>query len=342
VANAFRASIGADVEGRFVAAVEAAKVDRETLAALRPMAPSQIPDPSDERAAYEDTLFAVGAEARAADRSRRASLSLILDVADRDGDRPTPDSVRWELFDPPAGGLPPDLEGQRLLWESYHCQDLFQVAAAGLLAWAISIMGEADGGRTLGEIRAAVVGRLEEAEPELAAESWADLVGVTHAETFGWRAAWARLTGRRGSPEEKAWEAVSLIAALHRRVGDRGDLRAAMTAALPVHGQARSIVTELRWFGLGLDRRVADLVGEYVVQRVVLRHSWVAMQKLRRQRDYTFLFEARDGRLVRLNGYQPVPTTPRLAPTIQFLEDAHLVGADGLTARGRALLEANR
>jgi hypothetical protein len=66
------------------------------------------------------------------------------------------------------------------------------------------------------------------------------------------------------------------------------------------------------------------------------------MQKLRRQRDYTFLFEARDGRLVCLSGYQPVPTTPRLAPAIQFLDDVHLVAADGLTERGRALLAANR
>ena len=66
------------------------------------------------------------------------------------------------------------------------------------------------------------------------------------------------------------------------------------------------------------------------------------MQKLRRQRDYTFLFEVRDGRLVKLAGYQPVATTPRLAPAIQFLDDIRLVCADGLTARGRAVLGENR
>ena len=341
-ANAFRASIGPDVEAMFVAAIDAAAVDRVTLAALHTIVPSRVPDPSAERAAYEDTLFAVGSQAQVTDRSRRASLSLILDVASRDGKRPTPESVRWSLFDQPAVDLPDDLEGQRLLWEVYQCQDLFQVAAAALLAWAISIMGEAADGRTLAEIQGAVEERLAVAEGVASDETWAGLRDATFADAFTWRQVWARLTGRRGSPEEKAWDAVRLIAALHRRVSEHDDLRAALPKALPINGQARSIVTELRWFDHQVDRPVAQLIGEYVVQRVVLRHSWVAMQKLRRQRDYNFLFEARDGRLVCLSGYQPVPTTPRLAPAIQFLEDVHLVAPDGLTARGRALLGANR
>src|SRR3546814_17857811 len=77
-----------------------------------------------------------------------------------------------------------------------------------------------------------------------------------------------------------------------------------------------------------------------MIERVVRRHSWVAMQKLRRQRDYTFLFEARDGRLIYLKGYQPVATTPRLMPAIRFLEDIHLLDEDGPTPRALALLEA--
>jgi hypothetical protein len=82
-------------------------------------------------------------------------------------------------------------------------------------------------------------------------------------------------------------------------------------------------------------------MASYVVERIVRRHSWVAMQKLRRQREYTFLFEVRDGRLVRRNGYQPAPTTPRLNPAVQFLEDVGLIDHQGMTARGRAVLEAN-
>lgn len=66
------------------------------------------------------------------------------------------------------------------------------------------------------------------------------------------------------------------------------------------------------------------------------------MQKLRRQRDYTFLFELRDGRLFFLTGYQPVATTPRLAPAIRFLEDIHLLDENGLTALGLDALETSR
>jgi hypothetical protein len=341
-ANAFRSAIGPEIETMFIKAIDDARVDRATLASLRPIVPSNIPDPSDERAMYESTLFAAGAGAQLTDRSRGASLSLILGVAERDGERPTPESVRWALFDPPSGDLPDELQRQRLLWEAYQCQDLFQVAAAGLLAWAIAIMSEAEDGRTLGEIQGTVENRLADLGEAEAGLSWSDYRDAIDVDGFGWRDAWARLTGKRGSAEDKAWTAVALIGALHHRVTMRDDLRSAMRTGLPVNGKARSIVTELRWLDHHPDVPVAELIGDYVARRIVLRHSWVAMQKLRRQRDYTFLFEARDGRLVCLSGYQPVPTTPRLAPAIQFLDDVHLVAADGLTERGRALLAANR
>src|SRR3546814_6664220 len=42
-------------------------------------------------------------------------------------------SLRGSLF---AIALPAELEAQRLNWEVYNCQDLMQVAAAPLLAWA--------------------------------------------------------------------------------------------------------------------------------------------------------------------------------------------------------------
>jgi hypothetical protein len=174
-ANAFRASIGPEMEAMFVSAVDEARVDRATLAALHPIVPSRVPDPSDERAAYENTLFAAGQQAQVTDRSRRASLSLILDVASRYGERPTPESVRWALFDPPAVDLPDDLEAQRLLWEAYQCQDLFQVAAAALLAWAISIMAEAEEGRTLAEIQGAVEDRLGGSEEATSDQTWGRL-----------------------------------------------------------------------------------------------------------------------------------------------------------------------
>lgn len=342
-ARAFQDSIGPELERRIVQAIDTAMVDRSTLDELRPIAPSMIPDASDERRIYEETLFAAGAKQDVTDRSRRATLSLILDTAARGNVRPTPDDVRWTLFDPGVGEhLPADVEAQRLLWEVYQCQDMFQVAAAGLLSWAIAMMGEVDEGRTLAEIQGETVGRLTDMDPVRAGITWASIVDATDEDAFDWKGTWDRLNGRRHSPQDKAWDAVALMAALQRRVAVRDDLADAMRRTLPVRGNARSITTELRWLELGRPTAVAELIGTYVGQRVVLRHSWVAMQKLRRQRDYTFLFEVRDGRLVRLAGYQPVATTPRLGPAIQFLDDIRLFAADGLTARGRAVLGANR
>lgn len=333
-ADSFRSAIGEDLQARFVAAIDAGKVDRATLAALRPFVPSEIRAPSPEQEMYEGTLFAAGPQATDADRSRSASLRLILGVARQGRERPTPESVRWALFDSVTQDQAADLERQRILWEAYHCQDLFQVAAASLLAWAIAIMAESEEGKPLTEIRGTVESRLAELNEASASTAWSDYRDGIDVGEFGWRDAWARLTGRRGSPEEKVWVGVSLIAALHRRVSVRDDLQQAVRSALPLNGQARSIVTELRWFDQNDKEQVASTIGDYVANRIVLRHSWVAMQKLRRQRDYTFLFEARDGRLVCINGYQPVPTTPRLAPAIQFLEDVRLVSASGLTERG--------
>ena len=79
-----------------------------------------------------------------------------------------------------------------------------------------------------------------------------------------------------------------------------------------------------------------------MIERIIRRHSHVAMQKLRRQGDYTFLFEQQEGRFVYLAAYQPVATTPRLASAIQFLADIHLLDDDGLTPLGWAARDAGR
>src|SRR3546814_7109694 len=91
---------------------------------------------------------------------------------------------------------------------------------------------------------------------------------------------------------------------------------------------AHSLRTELNWLASEEDQTVIEKIADYMIERVVRRHSWVAMQKLRRQRDYTFLFEVRDGRLIYLKNYQPVATTPRLMPAIQFLEDIHILNEE--------------
>jgi hypothetical protein len=173
---------------------------------------------------------------------------------------------------------------------------------------------------------------------EGAGELWSTYQRNIDPETFDYQGAWSRLTGRRGTPGEKAWDAISTIAALFERVARDEDLGEVMRGEFSGTGNARSILTEMNWFADHAGEPVRDLIAAYVVDRIILRHSWVAMQKLRRQKDYTFLFEVRDGRLLRRNGYVPVATTPRLNPAIQFLVDVGLVDDQGLTERARKLL----
>jgi hypothetical protein len=81
-------------------------------------------------------------------------------------------------------------------------------------------------------------------------------------------------------------------------------------------------------------------VASLIEERVIRRHLWVAMKKLRYQGDYTFLLEADDG-LVRLRSKDgPVFTNPRLGPAITFLTDIHLIGNEGLTDQGQLVLDA--
>lgn len=334
-ATAFREAIGPKVEKLLLETIRSAKVTPNQLDRLYPIVPSEIPEVSEEREVYERLLFSPK-NASEEDASRSASLKLILMTAQELGARPSPDEVRWHLF---GAATPEDetLERQRVRWEAYHCQDLMQIAAASLLEWATDLMGEADAGRTLKEIEAEVCDRLTSSQDTDAA-TWSEFREAVDHDAYDYRGAWSTLTSRHGTAEQKAWDAVALIAALDQRMRERSDLGDATRLELKGRGSGRSIVTELAWFSRKDDEDVVDLIASYVTERIVKRHSWVAMQKLRRQRDYTFLFEVRDGRLVRRSGYAPVPTTPRLNPATTFLEDIWLVDEDGPTARGRAAL----
>lgn len=335
-AAAFRGSIGDDVEEVLVDCIKSARVTPELLEELWPIVPSAIPKDSDELAIYERLLLnPAGVEGTVKDLSRTASLKLVLESARALECRPDPMSIRWHLFSARTFD-DAELERQRLRWEAYHCQDMMQIAAAGLLEWAIDLMGEQDAGRTLADIRGEVWERLGSCEG--ADNTWLEYQRTFAPEEFAFVDAWSRLTGRRLTAEEKVWDAISMLAALFERIASNETLCEIMHRELRGAGNARSIVTEMRWFSDRTSESVRALIAAYIIERVVLRHSWVAMQKLRRQRDYTFLFEVRDGRLLRRNGYAPVATTPRLNPAIQFLVDVGLIDDDGLTDRARELL----
>ncbi len=341
-AGLFADAIGPDLAKLLRQKIADARVSIRDLDRLESIAPSQIQLESEERSFYEALLFAREQSPAQGAASRAATLSLILETARAIEEQPGPEDVRWHLFNRPQAPLPERLEAQRLNWEAYQCQDLMQVASAALLAWAITIINADGQGQTLTDIRDEVVSHLTEHDEDAFAGSWRDLRLSLDPGIFPYQAMWDDLTSARGAPADKAVPAIKLMAALHQRLRTRPDLADAAARGLPGRGPARSLRTELDWLESRDTDGVIDRIADYVIERVVRRHSWVAMQKLRRQRDYTFLFELRDGRLFFLAGYQPVATTPRLAPAIQFLEDIHLLDEDGLTTLGLDALETSR
>ncbi|MGW9333492.1 hypothetical protein [Bosea sp. NPDC055594] len=335
-AGAFRSAIGRAVEDLLRKSIMSARVARDDLAQLAVIVPSAIEDPSPERDAYEGLLFPSD-ETTAGDERRAASLRLLLKTAQSIGGRPSPDDFRWHMFSPHELGSEV-LDKQRLRWEIYQCQDLFQMAAAGLLSWSIDLMRDA--GRPLAEIKEEVRDRLSRANPDKAGLPWSKLRADINTRVFDYRGSARTLTRRSGTTEDKAWDAVLLVAALDQRLIDRPDLLDASLRELKFRGSGRSILTERAWIGPRSEEQTADLIASFVVERIVERHTWVAIQKLRRQHDYTFLFEVHDGRWIRRKSYEPVATTPRLIPAVQFLVDVGLLGEQGITARGRAVLGA--
>ena len=341
-ASLFADAIGPDLARLLRQKIVDAKVSLRELDRLQPIAPSQIAEESEERTFYETLLFARSDDASKSGPSRAASLDLILETAFTQEEWPSPEQVRWHLFDPPEPALPSSLESQRLAWEAYQCQDMMQVACAALLAWGIKIINAEAQGKSLTEIRADILTHLEtldEPHPDL---SWRALRLGLDPRTFDYAEMWDELTGARGAAADKAVSALLLIAALHQRLLDRPDLAAAAAQGLPERGMAHSLRTEISWLEGREGERIATLIADYMIERVIRRHSHVAMQKLRRQGDYTFLFEQREGRFVYLAAYQPVATTPRLASAIQFLADIHLLDDDGLTSLGLAARDAGR
>lgn len=333
LAKAFGQSIGTEVEALLDAVIKKGVVTRAELASLAPASPGAIPLASNERSTYEDLLFARLVDLEK-DVSRARTLRLILETAARIGRRPDAGDIRWALFD---ADFTADLEGQRVLWEAYQCQDLFQVANAALLEWSSQIMGDA--GKSIAELTEDVSHRLVLMSVDQEDISWGETVQTTDPFAFDFEGAWNTLIGRRGSVEDKAWLAIQTIAAIASRLQARPDLDDAVRSSLEVRGNARSIVSEIDWLQARSTMPIAEIIPQFIVDRVVRRHSWVAMLKLRRQRDYTFLFELRDGRFVRRRGYAPAPNTPRLDPSVQFLVDIGLIGTQGLTQSGSKVLE---
>jgi hypothetical protein len=144
-----------------------------------------------------------------------------------------------------------------------------------------------------------------------------------------------------GIDQQVAKSAISLIGIIQARVDARADLAEEIERVFPRTGPTvfnRSIRSELAFLRTRNDAYLETAISDLFADRIIRRHSQVAMTKFARQRDYTFLFEASDGRLKYRANYGPVLTTPRLGPAIAFLADLGLIAGTGLTARGEAWL----
>lgn len=340
VAKAFAQSIGEEAEGLLTDAILTGATSLESLDRLGGALPSKIPDEGLEAELYRDALFGPpGGTEDSKSASRRRSLVLVLMVAKSIGAKPTPDAVRWMLFDNGLPSLTPSLEVQRLRWETYHAHDLTQLAFAGLLRLALDRLQEADSFGLTALIDTCVEElAANDALPD--APTWSEWVQV-NAYQPDYQAMERGLTHVRSGgmlAPKSAGESLRILAGLQARVGSRPDLAEEIAKSFGQSQFARSIRSELAFLQSCGDLPVVEVLRLLLRERVLRRHSWVAMQKLRR-RDYTFLFEADDGRLSLRAKYDPVFTTPRLGPAITFLEDIGLLDAGGPTALGITILE---
>jgi hypothetical protein len=278
---------------------------------------------------------------------------LILKIAALLGRDPKPEEVRWILFagcDQRGRALAlgsAELEAQRQLWWVYHANDLCHIALETLLKFTLDTLGEHPAGITLAKLIPLCVARILEAADHTPAHWTAFLNSLQPAENAyaadDAGSEWSlcddimKRAGRsdeRVCARETAWNAVRLLAILHRRIRDEGrDIASVLGGFDP--DAFHSLLTETRFLDRHADEPFADILARLIEERVVQRHLWVAMQKLR-QGDYTFLIERDEGKLRLREKDGPVYTNPRLGPAITFLKDIHLVGGQGLTDYGAA------
>lgn len=355
LATAFEQELG-ELAVPFYKSIERARVTHSDLEKFARLSPSGIRKISAERSLYEDILFARNGLGGDDASSRRASLMLILRVAAQIGRSPTPDDVRWTLYagqDADGGLFDPGeetLRNQHRRWRGYHANDLCHVALETLLKFMLDVLGEHPRGipasalvrecvDAIGAVQTvprnwnAFVANVKEApnsfDPQSPISEWCLAQEMlTASGTLAFCSA------------EVALKALSLLALLHRRfsvepAAQKDELVRFDAAAF------HSLLTESRFLDHLADERFAHAVARILEERVLRRHLWVAMRKLRHQGDYTFLVDTDDGLLRLRKKDGAVFTNPRLGPATRFLQDIHLIDDTGLTPRGLKVLQSS-
>lgn len=357
LAEAFQSAIGSNADA-FLAAAQAGTISKTGLTPLAAMLPSRIAADGPERDLYESLLLAGahGQKTRAVSRSH--SLRLVLRIARDQGSSVRVDTLRWSLYASQCStlatfaALDAEEDKQRFAWAVYQANDLLHLSYETILKLALDVLGGAPTGMPFDTLVAQTVSRLTSALEMYAAESWNGLCAslALAADPASDKDPMSEFSLQRTvlrsarleavTSEDSARSCVVLLAVLHKRFGE---LLERIARELPViaHGDfLRSLVTELRFLDEHASEPLQALLARIVRQRVLDRHLWVAIQKFRGPGDYTFLLESDDGRVRLRQKDGPVLTNPRLSSAIAFLEDIHLLGANGPTPAGLRLLHA--
>lgn len=355
LANAFAAAAGRAGD-LFLATLKGGGIQKSELKRMAPMSPSAIEEDSVERQLYEDILFGRVNSPDDGARPRSQTLRLVLRTAENLGYRPDRWEFRWALYSSrgytgePLPAVPDAEEARAFAWKVYHANDMLQVCYGTLLKYVLDVLGGSPSGMSMGRLLSAVVPRIT-AEFGENVLTWQDLVDSIALADNAWSdepaAEWmlqdAIMAGASDvalSTSECAANALRLLAVLYARFIEQLDR---VQSELPVLSRSMylpSIVSELNFFKARAGEAITDILNRHLRERIIERHLWVAIQKLRSQGDYTFLLETDDGRVRVKRKDGPSYTNPRLAPAISFLSDIYLVGDDGLTAAGKKVMEA--
>ncbi len=349
LAESFAAELG-PLTGKFIETMENGTVKRAVLETFAPMTPSAIRAESQERDLYEKLLFAEAGLKRSTDIRRRKTLLLILKLAQQIGHTPSIDEIRWAFYagrgpDGAALVFPQDLEDQRRRWWVYQANDLAHICFETLLKFVLSVLEPHPGGLLPTRLIAEATDQIMAVMDDTCPVDWAAFLKAMPPVENAWsmdlsssewrlcKTVMQAADEKRICGAEEAWAALQLLATLHNRVRLFGEEVAKELGGLNVDA-FRSVMTETCFLEERLHAPFQGTLARLIEQRVINRHFFVALRKLRFQDDYTFLIENDEGRL-RLRGMDgPTLTNPRLKSALAFLSDIHLLDESGLTADG--------
>jgi len=225
----------------------------------------------------------------------------------------------------------------------YQANDLTHIAYESLLRFALDRLERYPQGI---EARALIQELVADLSTELSADvgNWGEFVAAKASrdsypeEGLCWLLMQASRPGNLVLATD-ACAALTLLAIVQRRAESvRSLVQRELEPFDPSSSVLHSLWSELRFLEPRTSMPIDQFIAELFERRVIRRHLWVAMRKLRHQGDYTFLIEVDDGRIRLCAKDGPVFTNPRLATSLTFLQDIHLINERGLTPHAKKLL----